>query len=64
MGRAKKPKRLQATYIEGKPYCPQCKTRHWDVIKGGLADNNEHGMFKFEGKCRDCGNIIIYCNNI
>lgn len=63
MSRAKKQKRLKAIYIDGKPHCPKCKTRNWDVIKG-IVNDGDDGMFKFEGECRDCGNIVIYHSNI
>jgi hypothetical protein len=28
------------------------------------VNDGDDGMFKFEGKCRDCGNIVIYHSNI
>lgn len=61
------PKRLEAVYIEGKAFCPLCRTRHFSGIREyALADyaHKDMGMFKFIVQCSDCKNFVVYYKDL
>lgn len=49
------PEKVEPLYIDGKNYCPNCKTRDFELLD--YDSGSKPGLYKFKEYCKTC-NVV------